>query len=245
MRQLRSLLFILFCSIGGILYASVSLLFFWAPQTFLFKFVNNYCRLCLWAGNFFCGLRVEVEGQENLPDTPCVIMIKHTSRLETYGHVPFFPRSTWVLKKTILNVPIFGWALALVFRPIAIDRSARGQAVKQVISQGRARLRDGVWVTVFPEGTRVPPDETRKYGISGAALAKDANVPIIPMAHNAGDYWPRRAFTKNPGTIRFCIGPPIEIGDRSAKEINLVVQSWIENKMGEISSAYQAKGNNK
>lgn len=241
MQQIRSLLFILFGCVTGVLYATAALLFFWAPQTFLFKFVNGYCRLCLWAGNFFCGLKVVVEGQEHLPDAACVIMIKHTSMLETYGHVPFFPRSTWVLKRDILKIPVFGWALALVFRPIAIDRSAGGRAVKQVISQGRARLQSGIWVTVFPEGTRVRPNETRKYGISGAALAKEAAVPIIPMAHNAGDFWPRRAFTMKPGTIRFVIGPPIEVGEQSAKEVNVVVQAWIENKMNDISQAYQTK----
>lgn len=241
MRQIRSLLLIVFCGMSAVVYAAAALLFFWAPQDFLFKFVTNFCRLCLWAGDFFCGIKVVVEGQETLPDTPCVIMIKHTSALETYGHVPFFPRTTWVLKKNILLVPVFGWALALVFRPIAIDRNAGRQAVKQVISQGKQRLRDGIWVTVFPEGTRVPPNATRKYGISGAALAKEAGVPIIPMAHNAGDLWPRRAFTKQPGTVRFVIGPPIEIGERSAKEINVVVQDWIESKMQEISTAYKNK----
>lgn len=246
MQQIRSFLFIIFACVSGVLYASAALLLFWAPQDRLFKIVNGYCRLCLSAGHFFCGLKVVVEGQENLPSTPCVIMIKHTSVLETYGHVPFFPRSTWVLKRDILKAPIFGWALALVFRPIAIDRSAGKQAVKQVIKQGKERLQAGIWVTVFPEGTRMKPNETRKYGISGAALAKDAGVPIIPMAHNAGDFWPRRAFTMKPGTIRFVIGPPIPTADLTPKETNLLVQNWIETKMHEISAAYSnnQKSNN-
>ena len=214
---------------------------FGAPARWLWRIVDNFCRLILWAGDFFCGIKVEVEGQENLPDTPCVIMIKHTTALETYGHVPFFPRTTWVIKRDLLWVPVFGWALALVFRPIAINRSAGRSAVKQVIRQGKEKLAAGIWVTVFPEGTRVPPGETRKYGVSGAALAKEAGVPIIPMAHNAGDSWRRREFPKRPGTVRFCIGPPIDASTQHPKETNLIVQRWIETKMSEISLAYQEK----
>lgn len=240
-RMLRSLVFIVFAFATGVLYAAVSLLFFWAPETFLWRFVDNYCRLTLWAGAFFCGMKVEVEGLEHLPDTPCVIMIKHTTALETYGHVPFFPRTTWVLKRDILFIPVFGWALALVFRPIAINRKAGNRAIRQVIEQGKAKLAAGTWVTVFPEGTRVAPGETRKYGISGAALAQAAGVPIVPMAHNAGDLWQRRELTKRPGKVRFCIGPAIDASAQEPKETNRIVQDWIENKMSEISLAYQER----
>lgn len=238
---LRSLLLIVVAVTGMVVYAGAALLFFWAPASFLWQFVNNFCRLMLWAGKVICGLNVVVEGQENLPDAACVIMIKHTSMLETYGHVPFFPQTSWVLKRSILKIPVFGWALALIFRPIAIDRSAASRAVKQVIQQGKEKLASGVWVSVFPEGTRVRPGETRKYGISGAALAHEAGVAIIPMAHNAGDFWRSREFTMRPGRIRFCIGPPIDASTQSPKETNLIVQDWIESKMHEISSAYQDK----
>ncbi len=239
LRTLRSAAFLVFAFGSGVLFAAASFLFFWAPRNFLWGFVRSYCRLTLWAGDFFCGLRMVVEGQENLPDSASVIMIKHTSAIETYGHVPFFPETTWVLKRDILWIPVFGWALKLIFRPIAINRSAGRQAVKQVIQQGKERLAAGIWVTVFPEGTRVPPGQTRKYGISGAALAKEAGVQIVPVAHNAGDYWRRRELTKRPGTIRFCIGPPIDTAGQTPKETNLRVQRWIEDKMREISSAYK------
>jgi 1-acyl-sn-glycerol-3-phosphate acyltransferase len=245
-RALRSFLFLVFAFSTALVYGLVVLPLFWAPRDFLWRFVTSYCRLTLWAGDFFCGLKVVVEGQENLPDTASVIMIKHSSALETYGHVPFFPRSTWVIKQDILWIPFFGWALRLIFRPIAINRRAGARAVKQVIRLGKKKLAEGTWVTVFPEGTRMLPGKTRKYGVSGAALAKEAGVKIVPVAHNAGDFWQRRELTKRPGTIRFCIGPPIDAADREPRETNLVVQAWIENKMREISHAHQQpeQGNN-
>jgi 1-acyl-sn-glycerol-3-phosphate acyltransferase len=165
-------------------------------------------------------------------------MIKHTTTLETYGHVTMFPRTCWVIKREITFMPIFGWVIGLVLQPIAIKRSARSAAVKQVIQQGKERLASGLWVTIFPEGTRVPPGETRRYGISGAALAEEADVPIVPVAHNAGDFWRRREFAKRPGTVRFVIGPPISAQGRPPRETNLIVQDWIEGTMREISSAY-------
>lgn len=236
---LRSLLFLSFGFSAVFVFASVAILCFWAPRSFIWSICVTYCRLTLWAGEFFCGMKFVVEGQENLPDAPSVIMIKHTSTLEAYGHVPFFPRTSWVVKKELVYAPLFGWAIGLIFDPIAIRRSARGTAVRQVIEQGKEKLAKGAWVTIFPEGTRMPPGETRRYGVSGAALAQEANVPIVPVAHNAGDLWRRREFIKRPGTVRFCIGPPISAQDRPPKETNLIVQGWIENKMLEISSVYQ------
>lgn len=241
LRALRSLVFVVFAFTSGVIMAALALLLFWAPRDFLWGFVNNYCKLTLWAGNFFCGLKVVAEGQENLPDSPSVIMIKHSSALETYGHVPFFPRTTWVVKRELYWIPVFGWAIKLLFRPIAINRKSGSQAIKQVIEQGKAKLAEGTWVTIYPEGTRMPPGETRKYGVSGAMLAQEAGVMIVPVAHNAGDFWQRRELTKRPGTIRFCIGPPIDASKQSPRETNLLVQDWIETKMQEISSAYQDK----
>jgi len=238
---LRSLLFLTFGLSTVVVYACFIMLLFWAPKSWLHAIVVNYCNLTLWAGDFFCGMKVGVEGQENIPDEPSVIMIKHTTTLETYGHVPFFPTTAWVVKRELVWAPIFGWAIGLVLEPIAIKRSARSNSVKQVISKGKKKLAKGVWVTIFPEGTRMPPGETRKYGVSGAALAQEANVMIVPVAHNAGDCWPRLVFTKRPGIIRFCIGPPISAQGRPPRETNLVVQKWIEDKMMEISTTYQEK----
>jgi 1-acyl-sn-glycerol-3-phosphate acyltransferase len=126
-------------------------------------------------------------------------------------------------------------------KSIAINRGAGGPAVKQVIEQGRQRLASGMSVCIFPEGTRMPPGETKRYGVSGAALAKAAGCKVVPVAHNAGDFWPKRGLRKIPGKIRFCIGPPISAADRPAKETNLVAQNWVETKMGEISAVYKDK----
>ena len=244
LRTLRSIGFITFTFTCGLLYGFAALIFFWAPKKFLWKIVVNYCRLSLWAGEFFCNLKVAVEGQENLPKTASVIMIKHSSVLETYGHVPFFPKSTWVLKREILWIPFFGWALKFIFHPIAINRKAGRTAVKQVVAQGKKKLAKGTWVTIFPEGTRMLPGKTRKYGISGAALAHATGALIVPVAHNAADFWQRRELTKRPGVVRFCIGPPIDATTQSPEETNLIVQNWIENKMHDISVGYQNNSKN-
>lgn len=238
-RWLRSVALVIVAGSAALLTATTILLLFWAPSSWPRAVLVAFCRFALWAGDFFCGMKVVVEGKENIPDTPSVIMIKHTTILETYGHVAMFPTTAWVVKRELIRVPIVGWAIALVLNPIAINRKNGRSAVKQVIDKGKKRLADGLWVTIFPEGTRVPFGETRKYGISGAALAKEAGVPIVPVAQNAGDFWRRHEFfSMRPGTVRFCIGPPIDASAQSPKETNRIVQDWIEGKMKEISVAY-------
>lgn len=189
-------------------------------------------------GKALCGLDYVIEGGENIPDEPSVIMIKHTTVFETYAQMVVFPPQTWVVKRELQWIPLFGWGLAAM-KPIAINRGAGHSAVKQVIDKGKARLDAGIWVTIFPEGTRVARGETKRYGVSGAALAKEAQCPIVPVAHNAGDLWARRGLKKTPGLIRFCIGPPIMPGDRSPKDTNVLVQGWVEMKMREISTGYK------
>lgn len=239
MLLIRSLVFTTFLFITALLGGFIALVTFWAPDRWLWWLTLSWCRLSVWAGEFFCNMYVVVEGAENIPDEPSVIMIKHTTALETYWQVTAFPRTTWVIKREILWVPLFGWAVALLLDPIAINRSSGRRAVKQVIEKGTQKLADGIWVTVFPEGTRMPPGETRKYGVSGAALAQSAGVRIVPVAHNAGDLWQRRSFLKRPGTVRFVIGPPIDASAQAPKETNAIVQAWIEDKMREISIHYQ------
>jgi len=238
MLLLRSLVF-QFYFFASVAVASMSIFLMWPfPFTIRSAIARNWGKSMLWVGRLVCGLDYVIEGRENIPAEPSIIMIKHTTVFETYTQLAIFPPQTWVVKRELRWIPIFGWGLAAM-RPIAINRSAGHAAVTQVIEQGRKLLGDGIWITIFPEGTRVPAGQTKKYGVSGAALARDAQCCILPVAHNAGDLWPRRGLKKKPGLIRFCIGPPIEPADRPPKETNLMVQDWIETKMREISVFYK------
>lgn len=236
MLLLRSLVFQFWFFFTVCVAAALVFLSWPLSHDFRFAIARLWARGMLWAGRFFCGLDYVIEGEEHIPAEPAVILIKHSTVFETYAQIAIFPRQTWVVKRELKWVPIFGWGLAAM-KPIAIDRGAGRTAVAQVIAQGLTHLKEGTWVTVFPEGTRMPAGTTRKYGISGAALAKEAGVAIVPVAHNAGDFWPRRGLTKRPGLIRFCIGPPIDPQGRNPKETNVIVQDWIEARMAEISVA--------
>jgi len=238
MLMLRSILFQLYFFISVSLFALSIAISFPLPFRFRFALARAWGKSMLWAGRRMCGLEYVVEGAENIPDEASVVMIKHSTVFETYAQLVFFPAQTWVLKRELQWIPFFGWGLAAM-KPIAIDRGSGHTAVRQVIEQGKQKLADGVWVSIFPEGTRMPPGQTRKYGISGAALAKEAGVRIVPVAHNAGDLWARRGLRKRPGLIRFCIGPPIDASTRPPRETSLIVQDWIESKMGEISVGYR------
>lgn len=236
---LRSLLFLVLLFGSAAVLSTVVLLTFWTPYAFRWGVAVAWARFSLFAGRVVCGLRVTTEGSENIPETPCVFLIKHTTAMETYWQIAALPPSVWVLKKELLRIPIFGWALGAVMRTVAIDRSASGTAVRQVIEQGGRYMARGMSVAIFPEGTRMPPGETRRYGISGAALAAEVGCPVVPVAHNAGDFWPKRGVRKHPGDIRFCIGPAIDTRGRSAKETNRLAQDWVESKMAEISRFYR------
>lgn len=182
-----------------------------------------------------CGLRYEVIGRENIPDHPSVIACKHQSAWETLALQVIFPAQVWVLKKELLWIPFFGWGLALT-SPIAIDRKARAQAAQQLIEQGRDRIQRGFWIVIFPEGTRVPAGKRGKYKLGGAKLAKDLNVPIVPVAHNAGEFWPRNAYCKHAGTITVVIGQPLMPDPQRSSDVTMkAIEHWIENQQYEIS----------
>ena len=181
-----------------------------------------------------CRLDYTVTGRENIPPGAHVALWKHSSTWETLAMNVVFPRQVWVLKRELTWIPVVGWCIRML-HAIAIDRGAGSPAVQQVLEQGRQRLAEGDWVVIFPEGTRMPAGSTRRYGVSGALLASRTGCMVVPVAHNAGYFWPRRGLLKKPGTIRVVIGPPIVAADRDPREVNQQVQMWIEGQMKDLA----------
>jgi len=181
-----------------------------------------------------CRLDYRIEGRENLPPGNHIALWKHSSSWETIAMAVVFPRQVWVLKRELTWIPVVGWGIRQL-HAIAIDRKSGHSAVGQVVEQGKQRLDEGDWIMIFPEGTRMPLGQTRRYGVSGTLLAVERNRLIVPVAHNAGSYWPRRGWMKKPGTIRLVIGPPIEPAGRDVREINKQVQDWIEDMVARLA----------
>ena len=192
--------------------------------------ISGWARSMIWWLRITCNIRHEVIGLENLPKTPSIILSKHQSAWETLAFQAIFPTQVYVLKRELLWIPIFGWGLAMS-SPIAIDRSAGREALKKLVSNGVARLKKGLWVVIFPEGTRKAPGEKGKYQIGGAWLATHTQTQVVPVAHNAGRYWAKNSFIKRPGIIRVHIGKPIQTAGLKADALNQQVEQWIESEM--------------
>lgn len=225
-----TLLFLVTLVFGVIVLGSALL-----PLTIEQRYVipRTWGRFLTWLAGAICGLRYVVEGQQNLPDKPFISLWKHSSAWETMAQMFVVPTASWLLKREVIWIPVIGWAVS-TYKPIAINRSAGHSAVNQVVRQGRERLAAGMGVIVYPEGTRVAPGQTRKYGISGALLATETGTLVVPIAHNAGHFWKRRSILKRPGLIRVVIGPPIDPAGLTAREVNERAQQWIEAKIAEI-----------
>ncbi|MEL7296906.1 MAG: lysophospholipid acyltransferase family protein [Pseudomonadota bacterium] len=224
---LGSLIFTFWMFFSVVFYAIAIILLFWAPYRTRFAVAKGWAAMIMASIRVLCGVRFEVKGRENLPDESAIFLLKHSSAFETLAEIVIFSEQSWVLKRELQWVPIFGWALKLL-RPIAINRKGGRNAVSQIIQQGTELLDDGVNVMIFPEGTRVRHGETRRYGMSGAALAQATGRALIPVAHNAGKFWPRRGIIKHPGTVTFVIGQPVWVGEQDIREVNTRIQRWIE-----------------
>lgn len=198
-----------------------------------YNLVLLWVRGVFWLLKVLCGLSYRVEGRENIPARNGVALLKHSSAYETLVQFQLFPRQCWVLKRELMWAPFLGWGIAAI-RPIPVHRGGGQRAVQEVVERGKARLEEGHWVMIFPEGTRVAPGQTRRYGISGALLAREAGRLIVPVAHDAGYYWSRRGLRKRPGVVTFRIGRPVDPAGRDPREVNEEVQAWIEAQIAEL-----------
>lgn len=225
--QLRSIIFYTGLLPLTVLFSLIGLLILPLPQQTRYFIITRWSVLTIAWLKLSCGLSFRVTGAENIPAQPGVILCKHQSAWETITMQLIFPPQCQVLKKELLRLPFFGWGLACL-NPLAIDRSAGTRALKYILKEGAERISGGWWVLLFPEGTRVPLGQSGRYTQTGAALAKSAQCPLVPVAHNAGLFWARNSVRKHAGVIDVVIGQPLETAEKSTREIMAEAQAWIE-----------------
>ncbi len=214
----------------------VMTLFWLLPAGKRFHVYALWCRLVLAWLRVTCGVRYELIGGDNIPEEPAVILSNHQSTWETFFLYQLFSPVVPILKQELLNIPFWGWALRLQ-KPIAIDRSRPRQASQSIARQGTERLRNGMSVVVFPEGTRAAPGRVGRFARSGAQLAVDSQAPVVPVLHNAGFCWPSGGGLKRPGTIRVLIGEPIDTRGKDSRTVAREYEQWVDEHMAELSLA--------
>lgn len=192
--------------------------------------------ILVWMLKHIIGLKYRVIGRENIPDCPSIICSKHQSGWETLAFQEIFPLHVFVAKKELFKLPFFGWGLKLA-KTIGIDRSNRTQANRQLMEQGMARKKEGFWITIFPEGTRLPPGTRGKYKLGGARMAQMFEMDLVPVALNSGEFWPRNSFLKYPGEVTVVIGKPVACDSGTAEELMKQCENWIESQQEKIDGA--------
>jgi len=212
--------------------------------SFPFPLEKRFLLTRAWSGmtigwlRIICKLSYEVQGVENIGAQPGIVFAKHQSTWETLTLNFWFTPQSWVVKRELLWAPIFGWGMYMM-NPIALDRGAGKKAIEQLVEQGRERLEKGRWIIIFPEGTRIAPGKKGRYRIGGAILAERTGYAVTPVAHNAGEFWPRRQFIKKPGVIQVRIGRAIESKNKTAQQILSEAERWIESEMANITTLQQ------
>ena len=235
MLLIRTLLFVLFQAVTVVPYGLLCLAIAPLPLHVRYRVTIGWPKMVLWAGRVLCGMRWEVRGWENLPDGPAILLSKHQSTWETFFYVSHMPRELcFVFKRELLWLPFFGWGIGLL-KMIHIDRSQGRDAFESVVTQGLHKLAEGRWIIMFPEGTRTPAGSQGRYKSGGARLATRTGAPIVPIAVNSGECWPKKRFVKTPGLITVSIGPRIETEGRDADQVNADVERWIEGEMRRLS----------
>ncbi|WP_235557199.1 lysophospholipid acyltransferase family protein [Methyloglobulus morosus] len=205
------------------------------PFNIRYRIGKGWAETVLKLAEIFCGVRYEVEGLEHINiNSGAIVLSNHQSAWETLAFRCFLPPQTSLFKQSLLWIPIWGWAMATL-KPIAIDRDSKHSALRKLISRGTEALKEGLWVIVFPEGTRMSADKLGDFSAGGAMLAQKSGYPVVPIAHNAGLFWPRYSFIKYPGTIKVKIGPYVESKGRKAADINKEAEDWVKNAMQEIN----------
>jgi 1-acyl-sn-glycerol-3-phosphate acyltransferase len=210
----------------------------------LYWFATLWLRMAIWGARWILGIRVNVNGMENLPDgntSAALLLAKHQSTFETFLLPTLMPHPlAYVFKRELLYVPFFGWAIGRLDM-VHIDRSQRAAAFTRVVEQGRRLLSQGVWVTMFPEGTRTARGVSGRYKSGGTRLAVATGAPVIPIAITSGKVWPRKAFIKRPGTVEVSIGRSIPSVGRDPEDLLREVEGWIEAEMRRLDpEAYVA-----
>ena len=231
---LRSLVFQIGMWAFTIPFTIISILTFPLSALTRYKIISLWAKTILFWLKISCNIRFKVNGLENIPKKPFMILSKHQSAWETLAFQKIFPPQVWVLKRELLWIPFFGWGLSMT-SPIAINRKAGKRALEQMLSQGIDRINKGFCIVIFPEGTRIKPKEIGKYHIGGAWLAKKTKINIIPVAHNAGYFWPKNSFLKKPGEITVSIGSSINTSTNTPEEANKIAKDWIELEMLKIN----------
>lgn len=230
MLWIRSVLFLVGILVVTPIFSILVILLFPLPNVARSRIASGWAHFVMWWLRITCHLTYEVQGQEHIPNQPSIILSKHQSAWETIGLQTIFPPQVWVMKRSLLLIPFLGWAF-VALAAIPIDRSSGREALKKLVENGKDRLARGLWVVIFPEGTRTAPNEKGKYHIGGAWLAAKTETTVVPVAHNAGQYWRKNAFIKHPGTIQVVIGPPIDTVGLKPDQINKQVEKWIEAEM--------------
>ena len=229
----RSTIFFMGMAVSAVLFWPICMIAWPMKPILRSRVISGWAHFVVFWLRICCGLTHKVEGIENLPDKPGVILCNHQSAWETIVLQTIFPAQAWVLKKELLKIPFFGWGLA-ASQPISIDRSTRVKALDQLINQGIDRMQQGRWIVVFPEGTRMAPGETGKFNPGGAMLATKSESLVLPVAHNAGQFWKRRGFLKYPGVITLKIGEPIDSVGKKAREVNTMARDWIQSAVEDL-----------
>lgn len=229
MMLFRNILFYLGIAPMLIFFFSIGFAFFFAPVLWRYRIMTTWSRFFVFWAKLTCGLKYDVEGSNNLPKEAAIVFANHQSTWETIFFQVLLPPQCWVLKKELFYIPVFGWGLALL-DPIAIQRKDLS-SIKVLLKEGIKRLREGRWVIIFPEGTRVPVGESKTFSRTAAALAHASKKPLVPIAHNAGKFWPKGILIQKPGTIRVAIGPFIDPHNKKVNEIHELAEDWVRKEM--------------